>query len=318
MDEKIEPVPPPLFYYPHSNMENKMPKPDYVCECAEYFNRDTEISEGCVECIPCAAWAGACESVCDCGQCIYTDTPCRAGGGEVGCDCQFCILRAEWEAEHLFSEVRPILSEVQLRVAKVKEQLATPWQLGMVSHDYTQKRLDYLLAPCLEALQMVNDKSARSSAVIAEVKNLLRIEGFTEERWVCGIPDCTCHLRILSALVAEKKGPEMKAIEIEIALAEDACHAARDACVDAMQVWNNAKFDLRIAHEMLEEEKWDTGMINTSEWEAQMKTLGAAVAEARLTATAAGEAYKAVGLTTVKPAADLHRLVEMKKALLSA
>ena len=314
---------PPLFFItPHSNMETKMPKPSYVCECAEYFNRDTEISEGCFECIPCAAWAGTCESVCDCGQCLYTDTPCTVKSSEKPCDCKFCELRAEWQeqfdAQDWLSDLRSILSDVELRVAEVKEQLAKPWQLGMVSHDYTQKRLDYRLAPCLEALRLVGEKSAWASAVIDEVKNLLNMDGREGLRNICGIPDCTCHLRILSALVAEKKGPEMKAIEIEIALAEDARHAHWRASVEAMRAWDATKFELRIAQEMLEEAKWDTGMINTSEWDAEMKTLEAALEEARTKATAAGEAYKAVGLTTAKPAEEFHRLVEMKKVLNAA
>lgn len=299
-----------------------MPKPYYYCQCGEFFNRDTEISQGYVECIPCAAWAGTCESVCDCGQCLYTDTPCTMTSSEKPCDCKFCELRAEWkkqfEVEDWLSEVRSILSDVEVRVAKVKEQLATPWELGMVIHHYTQKRLDYRLAPCLAALEMVEDKSTWASAVIDEVKNLLNMHGREGLRKICGIPDCTCHLRILSALVAEKKGVEMKALEAEIAAAEDARHAARDACVEAMRAWDATKLDLRIAQEMLEEAKWDMGMINTSEWDAEMKSLDAAVAEARTKATAAGEAYTAVGLTATKPAEEFHRLVKMKKLLLAA
>lgn len=301
-----------------------MSKPNYICECGEDFDKDSGVSYGVNECVPCAAWAGTCECNCQCGQCLYTETPCGEPPSEE--PCRFCDLREEWRQqfeeedalageEDALAEVRPILSKAALLVTKAKDQLAMPWKLGMVSHDYTQKRLDYRLQPCLDALLMVKDKSAWASAVIDEVKNLLGFEGRSGVRKICGLPDCTCHLRILNALVVEKKGGKHLVLEGQIIAAEDARHAARNACVDAMQVWDNEKFDLRIADEMLEEFKWETGMILKSEWEAEMKTLSAAVAGARAKATAAGEAYAAVGRATEKPAAEFHRLIQLKKAL---
>jgi hypothetical protein len=288
-----------------------MSRPDYVCECHEAFDEDSGASEGVIQCIPCAAWAGDCECQCDCGQCVYTDTPCEKPPSKELCD--LCELRLSWQKQ--FEEVKPILSEVELLVATAKGQLATPWQMGMVSHDYTQKRLDYRLEPCLNALLMIKDKSAWASAVIDEVKNLLSLEGRSGVRKICGISDCTCHLRVLNALVAEKKGAELVALEAQIVAAEDARHAARDACLEAMRAWDATKFSLQVAEEMLEEFKWDTGMILKSEWEAEMRTLNAAVAEARLKATAAGEFYAALPAAIAQPTTEFNRLIELKKGL---
>ena len=82
-----------------------------------------------------------------------------------------------------------------------------------------------------------------------------------------------------------------------------------------MRVWDATKFSLQVAEEMLEEFKWDTGMVLKSEWEAEMKTLNAAVAEARLKATAAGEFYAALPAAIAQPTTELKRLIELKKGL---
>ena len=67
--------------------------PPYECSCAEDRNDETgEVYE--IYCEGCAAKDGHCECACDCGQCLYTQTPC---GYVPEGPCRLCDLRQEWE-----------------------------------------------------------------------------------------------------------------------------------------------------------------------------------------------------------------------------
>lgn len=298
-----------------------MSKPNYVCECREWFDNDTGISQGGVECFPCAAWSGVCECVCDCGQCLYTETPCGRPPNEVRC--QFCDQRKEWSAERL-SEVKPIISQLELKIAETKDSLALAIEHrpscppGGVSETYARLRLEYRLEPCLKALNMIQDKSEWASAVIAEVKNVVSgLEGQAVKRMSCGIQECSCHLRTLNAILAEKMSAEAVALDAQIVAAEDARHAARDTCAQTMKAWEDATFSKNIAIEMLEEAKWDTGLIQVAEWNEEMRVLNAKLVETRAAEYAAGEAYAAAGRATGPPAAELRRLHELKKSIVA-
>lgn len=232
---------------------------NYKCECVEEFDGDTGASEGCIECIGCATANGYCECTCDCGQCTYTAEPC--GFKPPDEPCQFCLTRLSWEAEKAedpLHELAPIISEVRLKIDQAKDDLATGETPGKFSHEYLRKRLDQRLLPCLMALVMIENKSAWASSVIDEVKNVLRLEGFTEGRKYCGIPNCECHLRVLKGLVADKMGDEFKSLHNQKVAAEDLMHLTEKGVAKFLEALDDAKFQKRVAIEMVDEHKWES------------------------------------------------------------
>jgi hypothetical protein len=288
-------------------MENKMPKPDYYCECGEYFNRDTEISEGCVECINCLAWNGACECSCDCGQCLYTDTPCDCKPLQEG-TCQFCVLRQDWE--NPLSEVTPILSEVTLKIAQIKDDLNTAHVPGMLSHENLRLRLGRL-ETCLSALRLVQDKSAWAASIIDEVKNILNLDGRSGVRKYCGLPGCNCHLSHLNDLLEEKMSPEMMSLKQQIAHAAAGRHAAVDRVHLLLKDLEKAEFQKQISREIVDEHKWDGG-------EAEVLSALESDLDAKKVAQEAADYEYRAALEVVSAAAGkFHRLVEEMKALMA-
>jgi len=301
-----------------------MSKPDYVCECCEDFDGDTGGSNGVITCIPCEAWAGTCECSCDCGQCVYTDTPC--GKPPMDQPCQFCVLRQDWQdqseaddpcvAERL-SEVEPVISEVLLKISQIKDDLATPHVPGMYSHDYLRGRLVRRLEPCLAALKMIKDKSKWASSVIAEVNNLLRREGFTEERKYCGVDDCTCHLRPLNSLIADKLGRSSAIAQIDgqIVMTEELRHAANDAVLAAAEAWKYANERLESADFRIQQIRRETGMILMSELKMDMDAAQNRYHEAVIAQDAAREAFTAATRATREPARTFYHLIALKATM---
>jgi len=228
---------------------------NYVCECSEKFDEDTGVSEGVHECIGCAASSGYCECTCDCGQCIYTDTPCDFQPPEE--PCELCLMRKDWAAaEDPLSDVSPIISEVELKISQIKGDLNTAHMPGMLSHENLRLKLGRL-ETCLPALKMVKDKSAWASSVIDEVKNVLNLDGRKGVRKYCGIPNCGCHLRILNGILCEKAGDEFKSLNAQLVSAEDLMHLTERGVAKFLEALDNAKFQKRIADEIYEEFVWD-------------------------------------------------------------
>ena len=290
-----------------------MSKPNYVCECREDFDGDTGGSNGDITCIPCAAWAGECE-------CEYTEGP-----------CQLCDLRQIWQEQFdeqdalnddpctsdPLSDVEPIISEALLKISQIKDDLATPHVNGMCSHAYLRDRLTRRLEPCLTALKMIEDKSEWASSVIAEVNNLLRREGFTEERKYCSVNDCTCHLRPLNRLIAEKLGRSSAVAQIDgqIVMTEELRHAASDAVLAAAEAWKYANERVESAHYRIQQIRRETGMILMSElkmdWDAAQKRYDDAV----VAQEAAREAFTAAERATREPARTFYHLTELKASM---
>ena len=218
----------------------------YKCECFEKFDDDTGISEGAFECLGCAASSGYCECVCDCGQCLYTETPCGAPPGEE--PCKLCVMRQDWQ---MAEQVLSILSQVEITIAQTKGDLATPEVLGMPTHDYLRNRLEMRLEPCAKALKMVQGAAA-ASAIVAEVKNVLRLEGYTEGRRSCGIPACNCHLENLNDLLEDMMTPEMKELKRQIGLAAADRHMHAGIVDQRLEAWERAKMEKLGAEDMAE------------------------------------------------------------------
>lgn len=234
----------------------------YECECREEFDEDTGASEGVIQCIGCAADSGYCECTCDCGQCIYTDTPCDFKPPEE--PCELCLIRKDWEqaeaakaaAEDPLSDVSPIISEVELKISQIKGDLNTAHVPGMLSHENLRLKLGRL-ETCLPALKMVKDKSAWASSLIDEVKNVLSLDGRKGLRKYCGIPNCGCHLRILNGILCEKAGDEFKRLDAQLVSAEDLMHLTQSGVAKSLDALDSAKFQKRIADEIYEEFVWD-------------------------------------------------------------
>jgi hypothetical protein len=246
-----------------------MSKPEYICECRECFDYDTGASEGVVECFPCAAWAGECE--------CYTDEP-----------CDLCVLRKTWEEERK-DELTPILSVVQQKVAEHKSDLATAALPGSFSHEYLRRKLEMRLEPCLRVLEMVEDKSAWATSVIREVKEVLRLEGFTEGRPYCGLNGCNCHLARLNELKQEKMSPEMKMLDQEICAAANLRHAHREIVEERWDLLEKVRFQKRIAEEMVDEHECEAG----AEYDEEREKLHATLQLKRDEQDAAESAYAA-------------------------
>ena len=196
------------------------------CTCAE--NRDDETGEVSIHyCESCAIANGHCECGCDCGQCLYTDTPC--GSAPLGEEsCRFCVARVQ--------------TDVERRIAAAKDDLTRVSNHGGFSRDYLERKLARL-EPCRDALT----SKAKTKAIIQEVKNLLNMEGKTESRRSCGLPYCRCHLQHLTDLTA----PPAQAAEIAAATA--AYHAACAACSAAYSAWQETAFAKQIAREVVDE-----------------------------------------------------------------
>lgn len=214
------------------------------------------------------------------------------------------------------SDITAIKAEVSRLKTKYDEKLKTPWQLGRPAPHWLQMTINLWIGPCAAAMEVADD------AIAEEVKNILDLHEFpgrggrkTNMRKICWLSECTCHLRLLNALVAQKKGYEMVTLEAQIAATEDARHAAHNLCVAAQKVWDDAQFEKRIAMEALEEAKWESGMILISEWEAEMRALNSRVMETRGAERAAAEAYATVHKTTAAPLAEWNRLIAIKKGL---
>lgn len=198
------------------------------CTCAE--NRDDETGEVSIHyCESCAIANGHCECGCDCGQCLYTDTPC-GWACAARAPCRFCLLRQE-----------QVQTEVERRIAAAKEDLTKVSNHGGFSRDYLERKLARL-EPCRDALA-----TKGNAAIIQEVKNLLSMEGKTEARRSCGLPYCRCHLQHLTDLTA----PPAQAAEIAAATA--AYHAACAASSAAYSAWQETAFAKQIAREVVDE-----------------------------------------------------------------
>ena len=208
-------------------------------------------------------------------------------------------------------EVGCLRAELERVKAKYMAQLSAPHQLGNLSHENLRNRIAYRLDPCLAALSILEFTTAKE--ILAEVKNVAGFKDRTEQRPACGIPDCTCHLRILNAFLAPWQDEWLRDMELQIVAAEDARHAARDVFVAAMRALDDATFAKRIADENLEEAKWEGGVILMSDWNDEMRMLNATLTEATAVELVAREAYDAASRAMGVPATEFYRLVALKK-----
>ena len=318
----------------------------YVCTCYEKFDDDTGISEGCFECIGCAADSGYCTCKCDCGQCLYTETPC--GYVPSNEPCELCIMRQEWDqadvaaaaateaakaaeaaakaaaevaaAKDPLSEVSPIIAEVKLIMTHIKDDLATAHVPGRLSHENLRLKLSQRYEPCLFALNLVEDKSEWASSVIDEVKNLLNLGGRSGVRKYCsfGLAGCMCHLRTLNTLLAEKVSDELKSLNREIASSEDACHLTRGAANKAWEAMEAAKFEKRIAEDMVDEHVWEKEADPSYGTPGELKELREELERKQAARLEAEEFYRASTSCFNSVRAEFHVLMERKAAILGA
>jgi len=219
----------------------------------------------------------------------------------------------EIEAEVAALDHADIIKELEYLRLKCVTALETPWKLGMETHEYTKMVLDCWVTPCLKALDVIRVSS--SKAIVDEIKNVLDLIPYPKAEWPCAVDSCTCHLRILNALVAEKKGDAAVAMEAQIAKAEDARHAARDISIGAMNALYDAHFKKRIAVENMEAFKWEGGAILKSEWDAEQQKLSDAITMASAEVEQAKKAHLEAKEATNGPAAEFHRLIAMKASM---
>jgi len=224
--------------------------------------------------------------------------------------CQDISAPSSIEDEYL---LEPVLAVVERKILKAKADLALAvlhrpsCPPGGASETYSQNLLEMRLEPCLKALGMVCDKSPWAFGVICEVKNVLRLDGFTERRKGCGLYGCNCHLGYLNNLLAEKMSPEVKDLHSEIALATADRHKYAAILSQQHEAWEDAKFSKRIAEEMVDEHKWDgSGELKELDTNFQKKAGAQATAEA---------AYWAAHTVAQEAAGKYHMLVEQMKIL---
>jgi hypothetical protein len=293
------------------------------CEC--YENRDDETGEVCENyCLSCAAADGHCECNCNCGQCLYSESPC---GYKPDTPCKLCVFRAstakiEDYTNNPLSEVSLILSNLERngeitsaieRVTKMRTTIASQVASGLT---HLQKRITGLLDPCLDALKMATDPTMApwASLILTEVGNLIGLKGHTELRNICGIDDCTCHLRRLNSLLAKNKGV---ALEAQIVEAENARHYAWRGRIEAMRVLDTATLENTIANENLMDADWDTELSLRNESHKTIRDLNNKVVDTSVAMSAAKHAYNLATLTLDATSTEFYRLIELKKQVIT-
>lgn len=250
-------------------------------------------------CEECAATAGKCACHCECEACSNTETPC---GYKPTTPCFLCVIRTQ--RKDCEEGVSQVMEAIKNLCAK---------HIGILTTK-SKNTLAHWIGPCADALAKIDRVSPWGLAVLAEIKNILCLEGHTEKRLDCGMDACRCHLRALNALLLQGSIEKFRAHTVELASrivkTEDAMHAARDITVKAMNEIDVARLRKQVADEMLEEFKWD----GVSDTQTLMQLTQAVGREAAILEIAK-ESYT-VALATAKVIEeDYIQLMESKKAM---
>ena len=176
--------------------------------------------------------------------------------------------------------------------------------------EYIRKRLENRVKPCLTALAVL--ETCNTDAILAEVKNVLRLDGFTEARPSCGIDGCRCHLRILTSFLDDYRDDELVNLEKEIAKAEDSRHLANYAYTSTWKIMDAARLQKRIAEEMVDEHKWGTDMDPAVD--GDLLDLQEAFQEKSVAQDSAEADYVAATNAMEEASAEFYKLVEQRKA----
>jgi len=204
-------------------------------------------------------------------------------------------------------KVYSVAMEVRRLESMYTEDLKLPRQ---PDHNYIRERLENRVLPCRTALSVL--EAHNTEAILAEVKNVLRLEGYTEARPSCGLNLCRCHLRILTSFLAEYRDDELVNLEEEIAEAEDSRHLANYASISAWKVLDAADLQKRIAEEMVEEYKWETNM--DPEVDGDLLDLQEIFQEKDAAKDSAKAAYAAATEAMDDASDTFYKLVEQRKA----
>jgi hypothetical protein len=102
--------------------------------------------------------------------------------------------------------------DISLTIDKIKAIRRNTEKLVKKGTKHLQTKIQLFIDPCLIAMKIAvqllkTDPNLEewASNVLIEVFNLIGLKESTELRQSCGLDGCTCHLRILSSLIAEKK-----------------------------------------------------------------------------------------------------------------
>lgn len=275
------------------------------CTCVEHRDDETgEVNDH--YCQECAATDGHCTCNCDCDACSHTETPC---GYKPETPCFLCVIRMQRK-------------DCEDGVAQVTEAIKNlcAKHIGVLTTK-SKNTLAHWIEPCADALAKIDRMSPWGLAVLAEIKNILALEGHTEKRLDCGMDACRCHLRTLNSLLMKGSIEQFRArsleLEARIVKAEDAMHAARDITVKAMNEIDVARLRKQIADEMLEEFHWHEGegeeFQHQSDANNQRANLTHAVAREAAILEIAKESYSAALAAAKLIEEDYLQLMEIKK-----
>lgn len=93
-----------------------------ACTCSE--NRDDETGVVSIHyCDPCAAQGERCECGCDCGQCLYTDTPCD----QPEKPCRFCVMRRTGLRPVGLETIHEAQAEAAAEAERDRQETAALW-----------------------------------------------------------------------------------------------------------------------------------------------------------------------------------------------
>lgn len=104
-----------------------------------------------------------------------------------------------------------------------------------------KEKLDFRIKPCLAVFAIMETSTAKE--ILYEIKEVLS----DDRRPSCGLDSCTCHLRRLTAFLADWRDDRLIKLEEHIVAAEDRRHAARDATKACEEALDSARLQYQVA-----------------------------------------------------------------------
>lgn len=235
----------------------------------------------------------SCECECECDACIHTEAPC---GNVPYRPCRFCA----------FITIEKTAVSAQ-RLAKLATQWIKQGNKSMVS------TLTFVTEPCVYATEMAlnlillnptKENMTWALSIDDEVKNILQMSSAKNPRQSCGDNGCFCEMYTLNELLSSKMGPQMVALDKQIALTQEAVHKGRESTAVTQRALDDAIFKRDVACEVLVQTKGTYGST------VALRIASDAVASAEKTHT------DAMAAVEDGPLAELKRLMEHKKAMM--
>ena len=232
---------------------------------------------------------------------------CTSSCGECKYEYSICLLRKEKaEMNARYAEVYKVSTEVKRLRDLYSEELKTPPDTWRLAQKHAQIRLETRVEPCLTALAVLEPHTTND--ILAEVKNVLRLEGFTEARPTCGLDACRCHLRKLTSFLDDYRDDDLVSLEKKIAEAEDARHLANYAVTSAWKILDTATNEKLIAEDLVVSSELDP------EFEKQLHEIKAILQEKTRAQEDAETVYEHAAAHMRKVSASFYELAHTRKA----